>query len=152
MLFRSVTTRSHIASSTKISKHCTFCPKTRKNKYTESLRHFLECDTDIGTHRKQLCDMVKSLDQMALNRRASSKDPGMIDLCRQFIDWKVHDKEWIDLLLGVGKIQILNSINSKYFKQLKDTICDLQSAVLIPILKKKDRRHLNFFDLVESFE
>ena len=72
--------------------------------------------------------------------------------CNQILSKKVFKYDYIDLVLGIGKIQIFKYFHKKRWEKISAEIHKIQEEQLINILIKKDRVKKSYQAVINSLK
>ena len=72
--------------------------------------------------------------------------------CDQIISLKIHRFDYIDLALGIGKIQVFKYFHKKRWEHITKKIHEIQEKYIIPILTKKNRIKKSYQAVIGSLK
>ena len=127
-----------------------YCIHRSKNpkiayKHTETVAHFLKCNTNWNQLKKQSTEVNTLMDEAIGRKLKDLKLRRALNQCNKYENYTVYD-DITDAILGIGKIQVFaTTATKKMWKKVEKMVYNIQDSVLV-ILKNKNRLGNNYHD------
>jgi len=135
----------------RVLHYCIQCSKNTNIAYkqTETVVHFLKCDTNWEQLKRQANEVNSLMDQAIERKLKDLKLRRALNQCKKYENYTVYN-DIVDSILGIGKIQVFaNATTKKMLKKVENLIFKMQESVII-ILRNKNRLGGNYTDRLNA--